>query len=437
MPTNTDRPLVVERRQIGVESVAGTAVPATKYLQLSSLELNVDAEIDVYGPEGQKYDAAAIVNKEWTAGELGGKPSYSELTYWLAMLFGQPTTTTPGGGVNTRQHSWSPSSTALDTPVTLTVEQGQRGGVQAERATSVFLHELELTFSRNGGNEQRGGVMGQRLTMDVALSTNEVQTITVTGAPTGGNFTITYDGQTTAAIAHNANAAAVQSALEALSNIAVGDVVVTGGPGPGTPWVVEFRGNLAQTNVPSMTTTDSFTGGSLPASAVAVTTAGSAPTAIELAPIAPGQVSVYLDDTAAGLGTTKLLRDFVVRWRVGEKYEAIFPLNAALSSFADFAEGKPVPEVTLTLGNDSVGRALLTTMRAGASKFMRIEAVGDTIEGSLTYRARFDCCLKVVQAPDRGEQNKLSTLDWTLRLMHDATWGKAHAYELRNTLTGL
>lgn len=437
MPTSTDRPIVVERRQIGVESVAGTPVAATKYLQLSSLEINPDAEIDVYGPEGQKYDAAAILNKEWAAIELGGRPSYSELTYWFAMLFGQPTTTTPGGGVNTRQHAWSPSSTALDTPVTLTAEQGLVGGTQAERVASMFMHELELTFSRSGGNEQRGGLMAQRLETDVALSTNEVQTITITGTPTGGTFTITYAGQTTAAIAFNANAAAVQSALEALSNIAVGDVVVTGGPGPGTPYVVEFRGTLAQTNVATMTTTDSFTGGAAPASAVTTTTPGVAPTAIELAPIAPTHISVYLDDAAASLGTTKLLRDFVVRWRIGDKYEALYTLNAALASFADFAEKKPTPEVTLTLGNDAVGRALLTTMRAGSSKFMRIEAVGPTIEGALTYRARLDVCLKIVQAPDRGEQGPLSTLDWNCRVMHDATWGKAMALELRNTVASL
>ena len=43
----------------------------------------------------------------------------------------------------------------------------------------------------------------------------------------GGTFTLTYNGQTTAAIAYNATAAQVQSALEALNNVAPGDVVVT------------------------------------------------------------------------------------------------------------------------------------------------------------------------------------------------------------------
>ena len=56
------------------------------------------------------------------------------------------------------------------------------------------------------------------------MKTNETQTVRVTNA-TGGTFTLTFDGQTTAPIAFNATAAAVQAALEALSNIEPGDVV--------------------------------------------------------------------------------------------------------------------------------------------------------------------------------------------------------------------
>ena len=49
----------------------------------------------------------------------------------------------------------------------------------------------------------------------------------ISGTPSGP-FTITFDGQTTGTLAPNANAATVQAALEALSNIASGEVTVTG-----------------------------------------------------------------------------------------------------------------------------------------------------------------------------------------------------------------
>src|SRR4051794_41771891 len=64
---------------------------------------------------------------------------------------------------------------------------------------------------------------------------NEHQTITVTGTPTGGTFTLTYGGATTANIAYNAAAAAGPAALEAPPNTGAGDVAAARGPPPGTP----------------------------------------------------------------------------------------------------------------------------------------------------------------------------------------------------------
>lgn len=99
--------------------------------------------------------------------------------------------------------------------------------------------------------------------------TNEVQTVTITGTPTGGSFTLTYGGNTTGAIAYNATAAAVRTALLALPNTQ--DVTVAGGPGPGTPWTVTFGNGM---DVGQMSATGSFTGGTSPAVAVTTTTPG-------------------------------------------------------------------------------------------------------------------------------------------------------------------
>lgn len=102
---------------------------------------------------------------------------------------------------------------------------------------------------------------------------SEVQTVTITGDPTGGTFTLTYAGQTTAGIAFDAVAATVQAALIALSNLALGDVTVSGGPGPATPYVVTFRAGMG--NVAQMTASGaSLTGGTAPAVNVATTTPG-------------------------------------------------------------------------------------------------------------------------------------------------------------------
>lgn len=111
--------------------------------------------------------------------------------------------------------------------------------------------------------------------------TDEVQTVTITGTPTGGTFTLTYAGQTTSAIAYNAANSVVQTALRALSNIGASGVTVTGGPGPGTPWVVTFTGPLASQDVATMTASAAgLTGGTTPAVNVTVTTPGAAGTTV-------------------------------------------------------------------------------------------------------------------------------------------------------------
>jgi hypothetical protein len=100
--------------------------------------------------------------------------------------------------------------------------------------------------------------------------TAEVQTVTVTGAPTGGTFTLTSTGHgTTAAIAFNAAGTAVQAALRALPGL--GGVTVTGAG----PYTVTFPSTLG--NVPQMTATSSLTGGTTPGVTVATTTPGAVP----------------------------------------------------------------------------------------------------------------------------------------------------------------
>lgn len=103
---------------------------------------------------------------------------------------------------------------------------------------------------------------------------NEIQVVTLTGSPTGGTFTITFDGQTTATIAYNASASTVLAALENLSNIDVGDVTVTGTG----PWTVTFAGALAAANQPQMTGSGTgLTGGSGQSVSVSAVTGSSGP----------------------------------------------------------------------------------------------------------------------------------------------------------------
>lgn len=103
--------------------------------------------------------------------------------------------------------------------------------------------------------------------------TNEVQSVTITGAPAGGTFTLSFDGETTTPIPYNATAAAVQAALLALGAFRTGDVVVTGSAGG--PYTLTFGADFAAEDVTALTAdATGLTGGTTPAVVIATPTAG-------------------------------------------------------------------------------------------------------------------------------------------------------------------
>jgi flagellar hook protein FlgE len=79
-------------------------------------------------------------------------------------------------------------------------------------------------------------------TNEGTTAVDEVQTISSTA--TGGTFTMSFGGQTTGALAFNATAAQIDTALEALSTIGAGNITCAGGPLPANV-TATFAGTLA------------------------------------------------------------------------------------------------------------------------------------------------------------------------------------------------
>lgn len=119
--------------------------------------------------------------------------------------------------------------------------------------------------------------------VDIVVSTlvpktavqNEIQSVAITGTPTGGTFTLKLGDQETAAIAYNASAAAVLTAIEALPNVGAGNTDTSGGALPGTAVAVTFNAALAGEDIPTMTLgVNALTGGTNPTVTVTVTQEG-------------------------------------------------------------------------------------------------------------------------------------------------------------------
>jgi len=117
------------------------------------------------------------------------------------------------------------------------------------------------------------GVIGT----DIIRAPDEVQTVIISGTPTGGTYTLTYTDpwgvdRTTDHLAYNASSNAVQTALRALPTLEA-VTVVESGTTPNLTHTITFR-EVPYNNPAQLTSTSYMTGGS-PAIAHATSTAGS------------------------------------------------------------------------------------------------------------------------------------------------------------------
>lgn len=147
------------------------------------------------------------------------------------------------------------------------------------------------------GTYAKGAVVAQRDTLTAA---NDVQTMTVTGTPTGGSFKLSFNGQVTAAITYSTTDATLQAnvtaALEALSNVGTGNVTAASSSS-GTVVAITFQAALGHIEQAALTFfQNSLTGGSSPNASFARTTRGRA---------AGGLFVAYDDARSDGGGVAK------------------------------------------------------------------------------------------------------------------------------------
>lgn len=162
------------------------------------------------------------------------------------------------------------------------------------------------------------------------------------------------------------------------------------------------------------------------------------PTALPLVPVLPTQTSVYLDTTYAGLGTTKLLRVLEAEVGLASRFGPLWVLNAALTSYAAHIETEPDATFRLLLEADAVGMGLLTTLRAGSTSYVRVEAVGGVIgAGPATYKLTIDLPVKWEEVSSLDDSDGVYAAELQGRVAHDAGAGKNFSVKLINAQTAL
>lgn len=115
----------------------------------------------------------------------------------------------------------------------------------------------------------RASLVGYVQNTVLAEASNDQQTLTMTGSPTGGSFTLA-NGPLNAAVAPawNDSAQQVQARLKAALTDG-DDVICTGGPFPGSVVTVIWVGNLSYAPQPKLSlSANGLTGGSSPTVAI-------------------------------------------------------------------------------------------------------------------------------------------------------------------------
>ncbi|HNC59273.1 MAG TPA: hypothetical protein PLP33_27850 [Leptospiraceae bacterium] len=138
--------------------------------------------------------------------------------------------------------------------------------------SNVSIHEGDTASDYGFGVFEGGTVWKYRL----AANFNLVQNIAISA--TGGTFTVTYKGQTTSALAYNASASTVQTALQGLSTIGSGNATVTLN---GSTYTVTLANSLYP-HAAFTTNAASLTGGSQTATVSNATDTTAGPTQAEL-----------------------------------------------------------------------------------------------------------------------------------------------------------
>lgn len=422
-----DRSTISQTVKLADEATKGTA-PTTGYVQLSSLgwSFTIDPTIQNFRPAGQKYTTVTALNREVTTMSLDGIPTYTEIIYPLSSVLTEAEYTAAAGttsaaagsrvmGASGNHWFFMPSNSYADSPLSYTVYKGDVS--YSEVSSYVQVTDFNLLINR-ADTSLGGSAMGQALTSGGTMIGNELQTLSVNA--TGGNFTLTYAGQTTAAIDHDATEAEILAALELLSTIPTGALRVeqTVAASPVFTTTIEFGGSLSETDVAAITIADSTTGGT--GAAVVETTAGAAISTVSLQPILPTQVCVYaftaaqtdINDATNEVTANQLTELMEVEWTVGSRYTPKWVIDCTTSSYAAMVESEPTMQLRLRQQANAEGMTSLTNMRAGSTRFFRIRCTGIVL-GTDNYELTIDFAGQVVEASELSDEDGIYAVEWT------------------------
>ena len=438
-----ERTTVHQSAYFGKETTKGTAVATPNRFVSINLQPQMAAEVKELRGPGTKLAYDQVLQKEWCTLPGEGFPTYNEMGYLFASLIAQPQQGLIAGSSSASRAIFRTNALADDTTSAYTIIYGD--AVRAHQVAYGQITELGINLTRSEGALTCNG-LAQRMTDGATIPTgaNEVQTMTITGIPTGGTFTLGFRGQVTTALnvistGAPITAAALQTALQALPTIGAGNATVSGTftgttSITGGSLVITFASGLAGSNLPAITqVTNSMIGGTSPTSVFTETTRGGY-TEVTPRPIFAGQVGVYLSTALATITSGKMTRVTATEIKFAGKGKDYWTMNDSVASFTGVVESALSVEIKIVAEADSVGMGMLTNMRAGSIVYAQIAAStvnqSITIDGTNPYQFILTGAFKVAGAMPFKDDGGVYATEFTLKSVYDPSTGLTPTVQL-------
>lgn len=299
----------------------------------------VDASLNLVDPT-----TGYIIQRIGSVGESDGFQtagnSNINVPYDVAMAANATSSVTVAGNLSSDAAFDTAQTNVLKSDITFTTSSGATNAVATAKISALDQYtgatwaDGTLTFS---GYKPSGTALGASPTSDLTMSVDEnttiqdvldylntdegtaavseVQTITLATAPDndpdGGTFTLSYGGQTTAALAWNATAGQIETALEGLSTIGTGNITAVSAP-MDDAITITFADTFGDASLVTMNSTALLDGVAVVTNSIAETTTGRAVQGVlgsgAVASLSNGRI--VITDAASGYSQS----DFKMAW---------------------------------------------------------------------------------------------------------------------------
>lgn len=382
--------------QLGIEVTPGTAVAATKRLASMGLPMTPAQNIQSFQPTGAKFSTAHALSQEWSEGSISDDSglAYNEIQYVLASLLSKPSapsTVTAPSRVNSTPIAvgdvYKPA-----TPNAHVYRCTVAGTTNATPPT--FPTTTGTTFADGTATMQEAGVdtgVGYLWTFDIATySRDTVQTYTIeTGDALSGR------------------------------SYRASNCFFTG---------MELESSRSDT----VSLSGDLLGSAR--SSFALTSIGSTP---DLVPATPAHLNVYMDNTAAALGTTQLDGNFTTNIAIADRAGHTWFHGRQYSGPAGRVETMPESTFTLTQADGTEVDTMLLGLTNSLRKFFRIEFVGPEIVPGVKNKIMWDIAGNIGDSIEYDDNDGVVAVSVPFAAEHDGTWGKAMRVTVVNGASAL